>query len=449
MALSLTNRLMAFFLVALAIVLTAFSIAIFFFARFDLNHELEDRAAATLETLVAACEVHQNGIEWEPQQHQISFWHEDQPTIWAVFDQSGHMVDSSQDLTFPVSEFSSSNDPVNSITQKNHKWINQKWRIFKIRLDSGNYKNAKVSDIKKLYQGLVFITAWPLKTMSYSLSRLAWTLTFVAGSAWIIAAILGRSFCKKALAPLSDMSKAVKRITADQLSYRLDSMPTRDELQTPLTAMLGQLDVALRRDRDPSEYQRVLNSARLQVIRLQKIVELLLFLARADADSITSKLEIINVTEWLKDHIHSTWNDHPRSNDIKLEMNDSLKILLQSHSAMLGQAVDNLIDNAIKYSDAGSKVIVRVATPAESTIIEVQDFGKGIKDTEAAQVFDPFFRSSDNRNNGIEGFGLGLAIVARIATALDAEYSVISKIGEGSTFQLKFKNLVQADLENI
>ena len=130
-------------------------------------------------------------------------------------------------------------------------------------------------------------------------------------------------------------------------------------------------------------------------------------------------------------------------------MNDSLKILLQSHSAMLGQAVDNLIDNAIKYSDAGSKVIVRVATPAESTIIEVQDFGKGIKDTEAAQVFDPFFRSSDNRNNGIEGFGLGLAIVARIATALDAEYSVISKIGEGSTFQLKFKNLVQADLENI
>ena len=109
---------------------------------------------------------------------------------------------------------------------------------------------------------------------------------------------------------------------------------------------------------------------------------------------------------------------------------------------MLGQAIDNLIDNAIKYSDSGSKVIVRVATPAGSTIIEVQDFGKGIKETESAQVFDPFFRSSDNRNNGIEGFGLGLAIVSRIATALDAEYSVMSKLGEGSTFQLKFKNRV-------
>jgi signal transduction histidine kinase len=474
MPLTLTNRLMAFFLVALAIVLTAFSIAIFFFARFDLNHELEDRAAATLETLVAACEVHQNGIEWEPQQHQISFWHEDQPTIWAVFDQSGHMVDSSQELTFPVSEFSRSNAPVNSITQENYKWTNQEWRIFKIRLDSGNYKNAKVSERKKLHQGLVFITAWPLKTMSYSLSRLAWTLTFVAGSAWIIAAVLGRWFCKKALAPLSDMSKAVKRITADHLSYRLDSMPTRDELQllseafnglmdrleysfaqqsrftseashqmrTPLTAMLGQLDVALRRERDPAEYQRVLNSARLQVIRLQKIVELLLFLARADAESITSKLENIHLTQWLKDHLNTSWNDHPRSNDIKIEINESLKTVLQSHSAMLGQAIDNLIDNAIKYSDSGSKVIVRVATPAGSTIIEVQDFGKGIKETESAQVFDPFFRSSDNRNNGIEGFGLGLAIVSRIATALDAEYSVMSKLGEGSTFQLKFKNRV-------
>jgi signal transduction histidine kinase len=59
-----------------------------------------------------------------------------------------------------------------------------------------------------------------------------------------------------------------------------------------------------------------------------------------------------------------------------------------------------------------------------------------------AQVFDPFFRSSDNRNSGIEGFGLGLAIVARIAMALDAEYCVMSKLGEGSTFQLKFKNRV-------
>ncbi len=474
MPLSLTNRLMAFFLVALAIVLTAFSIAIFFFARFDLNHELEDRAASTLETLVAACEVHQNGIEWEPQQHQISFWHEDQPTIWAVFDPSGRMVDSSPAPTFPVSKFSRSNAPVNSITQENYIWLDQDWQVFKIRLDSSNYKNAKVSDKKKLYQGLVFITAWPLNSMSYSLIRLAWTLTFVAVSAWIIAAILGRSFCKKALAPLSDMSKAVKRITADQLSYRLGSMPTRDELQllseafnglmdrleysfaqqsrftseashqmrTPLTAMLGQLDVALRRDRDPEEYKRVLSSARLQVVRLQKIVELLLFLARADAGSITSKLEMIHVKEWLKDHLKTSWNDHQRSNDIKLEVDESSQIVVQSHSAMLGQAIDNLIDNAIKYSDSGSKVIVRVESLAGITIVEVQDHGKGIKESEVAQVFDPFFRSSDNRNNGIEGFGLGLAIVARIAMALDAEYCVMSKLGEGSTFQLKFKSRV-------
>jgi signal transduction histidine kinase len=214
------------------------------------------------------------------------------------------------------------------------------------------------------------------------------------------------------------------------------------QMRTPLTAMLGQLDVALRRDRDPEEYKRVLSSARLQVVRLQKIVELLLFLARADAGSITSKLEMIHVTEWLKDHLKTSWNDHQRSNDIKLEVDESSQIVVQSHSAMLGQAIDNLIDNAIKYSDSGSKVIVRVQSLAGITIVEIQDHGKGIKESEVAQVFDPFFRSSDNRNSGIEGFGLGLAIVARIAMALDAEYCVMSKLGEGSTFQLKFKSRV-------
>ncbi len=472
MQISLKNRLMAFFLVALAGVLTAFSFAIYFFAKLHLNQQLEDRAGATLETLVAASEVHPNGLEWQPDIHKITFWHEDQPTIWAVFDQSGTMIDCPPNQSFPVGNFSKSSEPVNLISQSNFKYGGQDWRVFQIKLDSGHSIRIEMDPLKVLYKELVFMTAWPLKSQSSSLSLkyLSWTLILVAGSAWGMAAVLGRWFCQKALLPLSEMTRDVDRITADQLSYRLKPPSTRDELQslseafnelmdrlelsfakqsrftseashqmrTPLTALMGQLDVALRRDRDTLEYKRVLTSSRNQVVRLQKIVELLLFLARADAESKASSLEWIELTQWLKHQLKASWGEHLRYPDIKLEFEDHQLVHLQSHSAMLTQAIDNFMDNAMKYSEPGTAIMIRLINQPDTTIIEVEDHGKGIKESDLSQVFDPFFRSSDNRNRGVDGFGLGLAIVARIASALDADYSVRSKLGEGSIFQLAF-----------
>lgn len=470
MHVSLTNRLTAFFLISLAIVLTAFSLAIFFSVRLHLNQQLEDRAAATLETLLAASEVHPHGLEWKPDQHKIQFWHEDRPTIWAVFDETGKMMDSSRDLTFPAQKFSTSSATGNEIESFHFDWMGERWRIFQMRLKTTPPPTPPSKKGIDAHKEFVFMTAWPLKSITYSLNYLKWTTAFASLAAWVVAAVLGHWLSKQALLPLIEMTENVSRINANQLSYRLQSISTNDELEslsrafnelmdrledsfsrqsrftseashqmrTPLAAMMGQIEVALRRDRSLEEYKRVLSSARAQTIRLQKIVELLLFLARTDAEASMATTEETNVSHWLVEHIESHWRDHARHAQMHVHLPDSGPVMLQTHVAMLGQAVDNYIDNALKYSRPGSPIHIFLEERDNIVSIIVQDEGQGINPEEMSEVFSPFFRSNEARSRGVEGFGLGLAIVARLTQALSGECSVSSKPGQGSRFILTF-----------
>ena len=289
-AVSLTNRLITFFLIALAIVLTSFSLAIYISVQHHLNQQLESKAAATLETLLAASEVHRDGLEWDPDEHKIQFWHEDSPTIWAVFDENQTMIDSSQDLKFPAERFNISKANGNEIEPLSFFWQGESWQVFQIRLRAPSMGSESAQRAPGRHAEFVFMTAWPLKSIAYSLNYLKWTMTLVSLTTWFIAAVLGRWFCQTALLPLSEMAEDVSRINVNQLSFRLDEFPVDDELQslskafnglmdrledsfsrqsrftseashqmrTPLAAMLGQIEVALRRDRPPEEYKRVL-----------------------------------------------------------------------------------------------------------------------------------------------------------------------------------------------
>ena len=469
---SLTNRLIIFYLLALGFVLTSFSFAIYFSVQIHLNQQLEAKAAATLETLLAASEVHRDGLEWEPEQHTIQFWHEDSPTIWAVFNENQAMIDSSKDLKFPADQFSQSDTSGNEIGSTQFSWQNEQWQVFQLRLKAPIVPEKAPRLSSNRHREFVFMTAWPLRSMTYSLNYLKWMMCSVTLTSWLIAAVLGRWFCQKALLPLTEMAEDVSRISVNQLSFRLQEPPVNDELlslskafnglmnrledsfsrqsrftseashqmRTPLAAMMGQIEVALRRDRPPEEYKRVLCSAKSQAVRLQKIVELLLFLARADAETNKLSLELVHVNHWLADHIKSHWGEHPRFHNIQIHLPESTEVLLRTHFAMLGQALDNYIDNAMKYSAPGTPVHVRLEEHSNHVSIIVQDEGQGIHPEDLSNIFSPFFRSSDARSRGVDGFGLGLAISARLTHALGGECSVTSKPGQGSRFIMSFHN---------
>ena len=208
------------------------------------------------------------------------------------------------------------------------------------------------------------------------------------------------------------------------------------QLRTPLAALLGQVDVALRRDRDADEYRRVLGAVRGQADRLGKVVEALLFLARADAEAELPGLIVVDLASWAHDHLRR-WSDHPRGHDLRGEGDGHGPLWARVHPALLAQALDNLLENACKYSRPGTPVLVRWWREAGAACLAVEDRGDGIAPQDLPHVFEPFFRSAEARRQGRAGSGLGLSVAQRIATSLGGVLIVRSELGRGSGFVIR------------
>ena len=104
---------------------------------------------------------------------------------------------------------------------------------------------------------------------------------------------------------------------------------------------------------------------------------------------------------------------------------------------LLEQSIDNLIDNACKYSKPGTPILVSLAREESQAILCVEDKGCGILEEDLQHVFEPFFRSAESRRRGISGFGLGLAVTARCVAAFGGHLEVSSQPGEGSKFSIR------------
>ena len=477
---TLTTRLTTFFLLALAVVLVAFSLTFYGLARTRLFEQLNDRATSTLDTLIVVAEMEDDGLEWEPKDRKLQLHRESDTSEWGVFDQNGERVDGSPSPVHSLKDYASPGQDLEQIRE--HVTLDsERWRIVRRTLHHPHPEAVEIGNpAKPRFQALVFVTAWPIAPVQKTLHSLAWGLTGVSFVVWLGAALMGRWICRRALLPVSRMAEAVRGITATDLGERLPNSTSQDELsdlaiafnelltrlqdsferqkrftgeashqlRTPLTAMLGQLEVALRRDRDPKEYQRVLSSARNQALRLRGIIEMLLFLARADAETRVPDLEPVDLVPWLSGHLQESWSEHPRSGDLKLElpMNGFGRVHIQP--ALLAQAIDNLIDNAFKYSPPHSSVSIQITPQSERVAIRIKDQGQGITAEDLSQVFTPFFRSIEVRRRGISGVGLGLAVTERIVTAFQGRIEVESHLGQGSEFTIYLPIQTHPQLES-
>jgi signal transduction histidine kinase len=207
------------------------------------------------------------------------------------------------------------------------------------------------------------------------------------------------------------------------------------QLRTPLAAVIGQVEVALRRNREPEEYRRVLESVLAQAGRLRRVAEALLFLARSQSEAGLPGLERVDLKAVVSERL-SNWSDRPRSGDVRFESSEE-RVEASIQPDLFGELVDVLLDNALKYSEPGSAVIVRVWKDAKLVCLEVEDHGCGIQPDELPHLFRPFFRSEAARRLGIPGAGLGLSVAARIASALGGSIEAESELGKGSRFRVR------------
>jgi heavy metal sensor kinase len=470
---TLTTRLSVFFLGALALVLAGFSLTLYLLGHTYLHRQVEDRLEAALETLVAAVEREPDGLIWERRERYLTVGEEHhlEAVRWVVETDQGELVDRSPNLASAdlLTAWTTSGDRDIFRTQTTDAQ-GQTWLLGQRRLEAGKpIEAATLEPGERKYSVLVLKAGVSIQPAQVALRNLAVWLSALSVGIWLLAAGWGRWLCRRVLKPLTRMAETARSMGPAELNERLPVAPTGDELEelgrafndlltrrqdaferqqrfagdashqlrTPLTAMLGQVEVALRRDRPAEEYRQVLGLVKEQAVQMRQITEMLLFLARADAEAKLPNLEEIDLATWLPSHLQS-WSGHERSKDIHLKLSGSGPCLVAAQVPLLGQLMNNLLDNACKYSPPGTPIFLHLAVEAGAVSLEVEDHGDGIPSEDLPHIFEPFYRSAGARRLGRGGVGLGLAVAQRIAAAFGGSLSVQSSEGQGSRFTVQF-----------
>ncbi len=210
------------------------------------------------------------------------------------------------------------------------------------------------------------------------------------------------------------------------------------ELKTPVTSIKGFVETLLEGAKDrPSDLQRFLEIIQRQTERLNSIIDDLLTLSRIEQQ--TEKSQIPFEQSGLREIVlESAELCRYRAEQKKISVEIDCPESLRAHvnPSLLEQALVNLIDNAVKYSQPGGAVSVRVVQQDQEIRIEVADHGCGIANEHLPRLFERFYRVDKARSRTLGGTGLGLAIVKHIAQAHAGQVLVESTPGTGSLFTL-------------
>jgi two-component system phosphate regulon sensor histidine kinase PhoR len=210
------------------------------------------------------------------------------------------------------------------------------------------------------------------------------------------------------------------------------------EIKTPLTAIKGYVETLHNREVDsPEDTNRFLGIIIKHVNRLEAIVEDLLSLSRIERDNFREALNLamVRMGDIFQTAIQVCQKGAENKHiDIQILNGEDLEANVDA--TLLEQAILNLLDNAVKYSEEGSRVEILAENRNGMIAIHIRDYGSGIAKRNLSRLFERFYRVDKARSRQLGGTGLGLAIVKHIVQAHDGEITVDSKLGVGSTFSI-------------
>jgi len=315
-----------------------------------------------------------------------------------------------------------------------------------------------------------------LEDVEDALNTLFLILVITVPSALILTSLGGQFLAYKALKPVDQITQTARMITSQNLNQRITPPKVKDEisrlietfnemitrldqsfrqikqfssdasheLKTPLTILRGEVEVALRKERTPPEYQKVLKSNLEEVHRMAQIVEDLLLLSRADNGEIQLNRKEINLSEILNEMVPQARFLAQPQNLLLQSLLPEEKITILGDSLRIRELLLNLIENAVKYSEDGGRVTIQLskqnsAAPREKgengfAEIRVTDTGIGIAKEDQERIFDRFFRVDKARSREQGGSGLGLSICKWIVEAHQGKITVESNLEKGSSF---------------
>ncbi|WP_228520325.1 HAMP domain-containing sensor histidine kinase [Flavobacterium sp. CSZ] len=283
--------------------------------------------------------------------------------------------------------------------------------------------------------------------------------------------LLGTFLAKQTFRPFTEVIAKVNTITTENLHSRLDVPQTNGkdeikelvttfnyllerlesgimiqnnflknashELKTPLTIIIGDIDVSLQQPRTNEQYEQILKSLRKDTLHLKATLEGLLVLSGLELSE-PQQMETIRVDEILWNVLEKKAIEYPESK-VSFNLNaiadqeDLLSVYANKHMLFIG--LYNILDNAIKFSSP-APVEVFALSDENKLIIKIVDQGPGISEKDQKSIFDLFFRSDNTRH--IQGQGLGLFITTQILKLHNITLIVDSELGKGTSFSLVF-----------
>lgn len=307
---------------------------------------------------------------------------------------------------------------------------------------------------------------WSLHQELYRL-RLALLIGIVLSMVLAIGG--GYLLARRALQPVAELTEAANEIRATDLSARLPtSFGVRDELTnlaetfnqmiarieasfdrerrftdnaahellTPLTTMRNGIEISLRRERDPEVYQTTLGSMMLDVDEMTETVQGLLQLARVDRLHELPK-EPVDLSRVVKEHV-ARFSDRAAREGVDLQQDIEPHVHVLAEEGRVGEVIDNLVDNAIKYTPEGATVTIEVKSRDGQGLLVVSDTGIGFSPEQKERLFDRFYRADAKEVQARHGSGLGLAIVQAITQVYGGSVVAHSDgLGRGSRFEVR------------
>src|SRR5215510_8519041 len=467
--LSLRVKLTLYYIAILSVVLLLFGMSIYAYLSRSLLMTIDDSLSYTLKNidlkmaLSAGIDLSNNQLPGiDDQEHLLLL----SPQITQVIDNQGLITDQMvpQNVQLPVNidelrKLEIGNNDFKTVKMPNGESYRIATRRVKDYEGNGSYYirlGQSLESIQKARRSLLIILG------------VAIPLVLLLGS------LGGLLLANQALRPVDRITRAAEQIGAGDLTERVPAPAKMDEIgrlaatfnrmisrlqaaferqrqftsdashemRTPLAVMRGDIEITLRRERSNEEYKRALTSNLEEIMRLSRLVEDLLMLARGDAGRIELRCESVDLNDVcrrmaeyiapLADQRDQTLIYEPPPGA------ETAPVVISADLLRIKQLLLNLLDNAIKYTERRGRVALGLKTEENVAVITVADTGRGIPPEDMPHIFERFFRrSAKTADRTAAGFGLGLSIVKWIVDSHGGRIEAKSEVGKGTEFTVR------------
>nr|WP_315163660.1 HAMP domain-containing sensor histidine kinase [uncultured Flavobacterium sp.] len=461
--LSFKNRIASHYIVTTALLIFVVFFIIYSIVKFSVYSHVNNDITSEVDKHLSEIEIVGNTFhlihkeEWKEREHNTL---DVNPVFIQFVDENRNVIEKSPNLKKSALIFNENNGEN---------------KLFDTKLADNSIRQIQVPIYQKTKIIGYIIIAMSLEDATMVLNNLFEVLLIVYPLILMVLFFIARFIAGRSIKPISSIITTSNIITKDNLTSRIPLPQNRDELyilsqtinnlldrietaierekqftsdashelRTPLTVIKGTLEVLIRKPRNPAEYEEKINFCVTEVDRLNHLVDQLLLLARFENQKQSLKIEKVYLNAIFLDTIARN-STAIQSKNITITTQFSRDYYIETDSYLFLIIVNNLISNALKYSNQNGNLTVHIKSVASRIECHIIDSGIGIPADDLENIFNQFYRSQSNAHPEIKGTGLGLSIVKRLCSLLTIDIAITSEENIGTRVVL---SLFEADLK--